>query len=87
MKITVDYIAQGIDPKTKHVMYQNSGPDEQVLLEWFKQKAVKGTFNGLECRISKRYLVNGRPFHVEQKHILWALIIVLAGFNLWMICR
>lgn len=87
MKITVDYIAQGIDPKTKHIMYQNSGPDEKALLSWFKEKAVKGTFNGLECRISKRYLVNGRPFVVTKEHFMWILIYVLAAFNLWMISK
>ncbi len=89
MKISVDFIAQGIDPKTKVVKYQSAGPDEAVLLAWFKEKALKGTFAGLECHIQKRYLINGKPFqfHVEQKHILWMLIIVLFAFNLWTILR
>lgn len=86
-RIKIEYIAQGIDPKTRVIKYQSAGPDEGHLIAWFKDHAVKGKFAGLECNIKKRYLVNGRVFHVEQKHILWLLIIVLLAFNLWVMFK
>ncbi len=85
--ITKEYIAQAVDPKTKHVMYQSANKDKKVLETWFKEKAMSGKFAGLEPHIHHRYLVNGRVFHIEQKHILWALIITLASFNVWLIAH
>ncbi len=87
MKITVEYICQAIDPRTRVVRHQHAGPDEAKLLAWFKEKAYNGTFKGLECHVERRYLINGKPFHVEQKHILWALIITLLAFNIWLVSR
>jgi hypothetical protein len=83
MKIEKESIAQAIDPNTKQVLYQSSNKSEQELLDWFQKKVTQGKFAGLECKISSRYLVNGRPFYVEQKHILWLLIGAQFLFIVW----
>lgn len=85
MKITTEFIAQAIDPKTKHVMYQSAASNEAHLTKWFKDHAYKGKFAGLECNIQKRYLVNGRPFATSdlQKPIMWLLIVVQFFFIIW----
>lgn len=88
-KISTEYIAQGLDPKTKHVMYQSAGPSEEKLLAWFKDHAIKGKFQGLECNIQKRYLINGRVFGARdlQKPIMWALIGVQFIFIIWKLAQ
>lgn len=87
MKIEKEYFAQAIDPKTKVVKYQSASKFKGDLERWFKSHAQSGKFAGLEPHIQYRYLINGKPFHVEQKHILWATIIVLAAFNIWMVAH
>lgn len=84
LKITKEYYAQAVD-SNKVVRYQAAGPDKATLEKWFNEHAQKGTFAGLEPHLRHRYLINGKPFHVEQKYILWILIIALAAFNIWMV--
>ncbi len=85
MRIETEYIAQAIDPRTKVVKYQSAAKEEKDLVNWFKLHTIRGKFAGLECKIEKRYLLNGKPivFHVEQKHILWILVAVQFAFIWW----
>ncbi len=85
MKIEKEYIAQAVgkDQRGKPlVRYQAANKDKAVLEKWFKEHVLKGTFSGLEPHIRYRYLVNGKPFHVEQRHYLIIIIIALLILNI-----
>lgn len=85
-KFETEYICQAID-SSGVVRSQAADRSEEKLVQWFKEKAHKGKFAGLECHVSKRLLINGRVFHVEQKHILWLLIVVQFLFITWTLVR
>ena len=82
--ISTEYVAQAIDPKNKLVRYVSAGSKSEAdLLKWFSAHSLKGTFAGLECHIQKRYLINGKPFQLQQKHGLWLLIGAQFLFIVW----
>jgi hypothetical protein len=82
VRIEREYYAQAVDPKTKVVKYQAANKSKAELESWFRTHAQSGKFAGLEPHLRERYLFNGRPFHVQQKHWLIIILIIVLILNI-----